>query len=212
MSRIKRTDIINDLVNKFGYTFYLEIGVKDPRKNFDQISINNKDGIDPVWKAEPISGNKFEMTSDVFFDRLDKSIKYDLVFVDGLHHSEQIDKDIINSLKHLNWNGTIVLHDCNPIREDMQRYPRVSMQWTGDGWKSILKLRCSRTDLIISVIAADFGCGIIRRGKQEIYNIDGSIENYLNWKYFSKNRKRILNLVSVERYEKWLKCLKAETR
>jgi len=201
---MNRTDIINSLISKFGYNSYLEIGVKNPKKNFDLILVNNKDGVDPNWKASPANGHKFEMTSDIFFDGLDKDNKYDLIFIDGLHHSEQIDKDIINSLGHLNQNGTIVLHDCNPTTKIMQRRPRISGQWTGDGWESVFKLRCSRSDLNIFVIDVDFGCGIIRRGKQEVYIIDNNIENYLNWEYFNRNRKKILNLISMGEYKEWL--------
>ena len=97
------------------------------------------------------------------------------------------------------------MHDCNPTTVFMQSRPRVSSQWTGDVWKSIFKLRCSRSDLSIFVVDVDFGCGVIRKGKQELYKIDGDIEEYLKWKYFNRNRKEILNLISVEEYKVWLK-------
>ncbi len=202
---MNRTDVINGLVKKYNYTSYLEIGVKNPKNNFDAILIEDKDGVDPEWRRPPISGNKFVMTSDDFFNQIDKDKRYDLVFVDGLHHSEQIDKDTTNSLKHLNSNGTIVVHDCNPTTQTVQARPRTSSRWTGDGWKSVLKLRCFRNDLSIFVVDVDFGCGVIRKGKQELYKIDGDIEEYLKWKYFSRNRKQILNLISVEEYKVWLK-------
>ena len=88
---MNRTDVINGLVKKYNYTSYLEIGVKNPKNNFDAILIEDKDGVDPDWKADPITGGKFSITSDTFFDQLDKDKKYDLIFIDGLHHSKQID-------------------------------------------------------------------------------------------------------------------------
>ncbi len=202
---MNRTDVINGLVKKYNYTSYLETGVKNPKNNFDLIFVKCKDGVDPDWKADPITGGKFVMTSNDFFGQLNKDKRYDLIFIDGLHHSEQIDKDIINSLKHLNSNGTIVVHDCNPATQAIQARPRTTSRWTGDGWKSVLKLRCFRNDLIIFVVDTDFGCGVIRRGRQELYNIDGSFEDHLKWKYFSNNRKEILNLISIEEYKIWLK-------
>lgn len=199
----KRTDIINSLIKKYNYKSYLEIGIKNPRKNFDLILIKNKDGVDPVWKLDPLVGNKFEVDSDNFFAELERDKKYDIIFIDGLHYNKQIDKDIINSLKHLKDDGIIMLHDCNPTKKFMQDIPRRSSQWTGDGWKSVFKLRCLRSDLNVFVVNCDFGCGVIRKGKQELYNIDDDIQNYLNWDYFDKNRKKILNLISVEEYKKW---------
>ena len=39
---------------------------------------------------------------------------FDCVFIDGLHTYNQVKKDIHNSLKYLNINGIIMLHDCLP--------------------------------------------------------------------------------------------------
>ncbi len=202
---MNRTDVINGLVKKYNYKSYLEIGIKNPGSNFNLILAESKDGVDPNWKSNLLSGNKFVMTSDDFFNQVDRDKRYDLIFIDGLHHFEQIDKDIVNSLKHLNDNGTVVMHDCNPTTVFMQARPRTSSRWTGDGWKSVLKLRCFRNDLSIFVVDTDFGCGVIRRGRQELYKIDVDIEECLKWKYFNRNRKEILNLISVEEYKVWLK-------
>ncbi|KKN60593.1 hypothetical protein LCGC14_0530330 [marine sediment metagenome] len=201
---MNRTGVINGLVKKYNYTSYLEIGVKNPKNNFDVILIEDKDGVDPEWRRPPVSGNKFVMTSDDFFNQIGKDKRYDLVFIDGLHHFEQIDKDIVNSLKHLNDNGTVVIHDCNPTIVSMQSRPRIAGRWTGDGWKSVFKLRYFRNDLSIFVVNVDFGCGVIRRGKQELYKTDVDIEECLKWKYFNRNRKEILNLIGVEEYKKWI--------
>jgi hypothetical protein len=42
------------------------------------------------------------MTSDEFFE-INKST-YDIIFIDGLHIDEQVERDIINGLKILNLN------------------------------------------------------------------------------------------------------------
>ena len=68
----------------------------------------------------PISGNQYIQESDDYFSSLDKTIKYDLIFIDGLHLEHQVDKDINNSLNHLSENGVIIIHDCNPITERRQ--------------------------------------------------------------------------------------------
>jgi hypothetical protein len=190
---MNRTDVINHLIKKYDYKSYLEIGIKNPKSNFDLVSVEDKDGVDPEWRYDPATGNKFVMTSDEYFMKFNKS--YDLIFIDGLHYSKQLDRDIINSLACLKENGTIVVHDCNPATEKLQSNPP---RGTGDCWKSIFKLRCFDPNLSIFVVDIGHGCGVIRKGQQELYKTNGEIEDCLNWEYFDRNRKEMLNLVSFE--------------
>ena len=63
------------------------------------------------------------MTSNRFFSQLDqekilyKNIRFDVIFIEGLHLAEQVDRDISNALRYLKDDGFIVLHDCNPPLE-----------------------------------------------------------------------------------------------
>ena len=66
------------------------------------------------------------MPSDEFFaNRAAASDRtpYDLVFIDGLHVADQVERDIVNSLLNLAPAGTIVLHDCNPTTESARPTP-----------------------------------------------------------------------------------------
>jgi hypothetical protein len=198
---MKRTDVINLIIEKFKYKTYLEIGVKNPASNFDKIKIAQKDGVDPSWRRNPVTGNKYEMTSDKFFKKFKKS--YDIIFIDGLHYYVQTDKDIHNSLDCLNPNGTIVLHDCNPIEKVMQNQPRTVSRWTGDVWKTIFKLRCQHPDIQIFTVDTDYGCCVVRGGKQKTLKLN--IDKCLNWEFFEKNRKRVLNLIGIKEFKQWLR-------
>jgi hypothetical protein len=117
---------------------------------------------------------------------------FDLIFVDGLHLHEQTLKDIENSLKHLNPNGRIVVHDCLPINERMQGREYLLDEWCGDVWKSIAILRTTRDDLQIKTYDMDFGCAVIKRGKSEKI---ASSPDMLTWQHFSMHKSRILNVV-----------------
>ncbi len=108
-----RTDIINFFMKKFMYETYLEIGVRDVNLNFNKIIANEKIGVDPN-----MNDVQFTMTSDVFFMQNKKM--FDLIFIDGLHESGQVYRDIHNSLNALNVGGTIIMHDCNPTKEIIQ--------------------------------------------------------------------------------------------
>lgn len=194
-----RTQLINSLISRYGYKDYLEIGVNTPAQpgwNFDSVKIKNKDGVDPDSKTKA----NFIMTSDEFFDNhINK--KYDIIFVDGLHIFEQAYRDIVNSLKWLNENGTIVVHDCNPTSEITQRRERASSVWHGDVWKAILKLRSENENLEIYTVNTDEGCAIIRSGRQKLINIQDKEYAY-TYNFFNKNRKEILNLVSIKEFKK----------
>ena len=186
-SKIQRTNVLNTLVEKFNYQSYLEVGQGRKGLNFRWINCPTKIGVDPNKKFNAA----FQMTSDEFFDQNTDS--FDLIFIDGLHHADQVERDILNSLKVLNKNGTIVVHDCNPINETWQIVPRESETWTGDVWKAWVKLRATRQDLKMYVINVDFGCGIIRKGKQVTINIPEE----LTYKMLDENRKDFLNLVDI---------------
>jgi hypothetical protein len=192
-----RTEIINELIQKYGYQNYLEIGVNTPSQpgyNWVGVKSKIKHGVDPNVDTT------YRMTSDDFFDN-HVSEKYDIVFVDGLHIFEQAYRDIINSLKWLSPNGTIVVHDCNPIEEITQRRERASDAWHGDVWKAIIKLRMEEAELTISTVDTDEGCAIIRRGNQILLPAFSDEDPY-DYSFLERRRVESLNLISVEDFKK----------
>jgi adenosylhomocysteine nucleosidase len=89
-------DLINNYLSKKENKKYLEIGVWFGG-TFSQIKADVKDSVDPDGTKNP----KFPVTSDEFFQNHAPKLnyKYDVIFIDGLHHTEQVDQDIYNSLK-----------------------------------------------------------------------------------------------------------------
>lgn len=194
---IKRTAILNTLIEKFHYQSYLEIGQGRKQDNFDWIECKTKTGVDPDKTLEAA----YPLTSDEFF-ALNKN-SFDLIFIDGLHHAGQVEKDILNALKVLNNKGTIVVHDCNPKTEEMQIVPQQQATWTGDGWKTWVKLRATRPDLKMYVIDVDFGCGIIQKQGKTLEPIRANRQ--MSYSVFAKNRKKLLNLIDVSDFLRSLK-------
>ena len=198
----KRYDLINFLINEYDFKDYLEIGVNDG-SCIRKINIENKDGVDPSPNSEigfgdPVPEINYQITSDEFFNNYAYK-KYDIIFIDGLHHSDQVDKDIQNSLKYLNDGGFILLHDCNPPEYEVQLVPRQTGIWNGDVWKSIVKLRCTDPSLEINVVDTDWGVGVIRRGNSEIYT-KNNLNECLEWDYLDLNRDELLNIISVDEF------------
>jgi hypothetical protein len=183
-----RTEIINHLIKKIDAKSYLEIGVREPEGNYNKIVCENKVAVDPV----PLGTGIIALTSDAFFKQNQET--FDVIFIDGLHVAEQVERDIINSLAVLNPGGYIVCHDMNPTEELMQRVPIETMgAWTGDCWKAWVKLRSERKDLVMSVLDTDFGVGVITRGEQELVSLNGLGLTYTN---LDANRQKWLNLVT----------------
>ena len=170
-----KTYIINYLAKKINAKKYLEIGI-DQRATFDNIDIPFKVGVDPYVD----SPGTVQQTSDDFF--IANNEKFDLIFIDGLHHVDQVYRDIINSLGCLNPDGIIVCHDMLPTSEDMQITPFRGGMWTGDCWKAFVNLRQTREDLEMFTIDVDMGLGVIRRGKQDKVRVDREV-NYENFTY-----------------------------
>ncbi len=197
-------DLINYYLSKFQNKYYLEIGIHTGF-TFNQIHADLKDSVDP----DQALGAKYKVTSDEFFEKIAPTLdyKYDVIFIDGLHHSEQVDKDIENSLKYLNTNGVIVLHDCNPPNEMRQRVPADfdiwKYGWNGDVWKSILNFRKKYSHLNFNtfVINTDEGLGVILPNRNGIPLDEQLIEHdNLDYEFFDKNRKEILNLITIEEF------------
>jgi hypothetical protein len=200
---MQRFDIINYFIDKFNFVNYLEIGVYRG-ENIRKIKAIHKDGVDPGVEGEMVPEVNYRMTSDDFFELIKdhEDIKYDIIFIDGLHHSDQVDKDIVNSLNHLVDNGVIVLHDCSPEKEEYSLVPRISGPWNGDVYKSVLRFRQKYNHTFFTV-DTDCGCGVIINDNSGLNLCDKEILNkgLDSWGYFDPNRKQLLNLLTIDEFK-----------
>jgi SAM-dependent methyltransferase len=192
---LTRTNILNTLVQRYGHSSYLEIGLGLSAANFDWVRCRTKVGVDPDKSLKAA----YPMTSDEFFAQ--NKATFDLIFIDGLHHADQVERDILNALQVLNENGSILVHDCNPTSREMQVIPRSQRVWTGDVWKAWVKLRSKRPDLKMYVINAESGCGLIRRGRQATIELPET----LTYEGLAENREKWLNLVEPNAFLEDLK-------
>jgi glycosyltransferase involved in cell wall biosynthesis len=123
---------------------YLEIGV-ETGFTFNNVHFltENKTGVDPDPKCS--YPNLIEKTSDSFFEDNKEHTK-DVIFIDGMHQTEYILRDINNSIKILNAEGKIFIDDILPLTYDEQlKIPnrhyyengilKYGEPWTGDVWK-----------------------------------------------------------------------------
>ena len=183
---MKRTEIINQIIKEKGYSSYLEIGLGEGA-NFKNVVCEMKVGVDPavdiVKFAHFRSDGQFgQVTSDIFFEHCED--KFDLIFIDGLHHSEQVERDIINSWNVLNPNGTILIHDIKPLDEKTQRVPREQVQWTGDVWRAWFGLKKAYPKLKLSYIDERVGLGVIEKSRHKIEA--GFVDNEITYSEYDE--------------------------
>lgn len=192
---MKRDEILNNFIQERGYTTYLEIGIHDTKNNFDKILCTTKIGVDPDINAHAT----YVMTSDEFFKH--NEMKFDIIFIDGLHEAHQVYKDIQNSLKVLQPSGIIMLHDCNPISmqgaKDYEDFPLEDYgkySWNGDCWKALVKYRFE-SDYLVYTLNHDEGCGIIdtRHGSEVDKRHKYSIGE-MTYSMLEKDRNYLLGL------------------
>ena len=185
-SNLTRSLIVNDIIERKKYETYLEIGC-DKNILFNSVKIKKKIGIDPV------SGGNIRISSDNFFKN--NQDKFDLIFIDGLHQYEQVKRDVYNSLKFLNDNGVILLHDCMPSSFMRQAPKRSSNIWNGDVWKNIVEFR-TLDQIDTYTIYADHGIGLILKRKNR-NKLLLKIESFdkLKFQDYYKNYKLFLIIV-----------------
>jgi hypothetical protein len=212
---------------------YFEIGVQTGLCFF-KIKADNKVAIDPsfaikltkrikayITNSSNFNNKFFEITSDDFFSQQRDYIKtiggIDVIFIDGLHLFEQVVLDIENSLKYLNKGGIILVHDCNPLSESaaIRAYtsdevremnpPGWANIWNGDVWKTIVKIRSTRSDLDIRVFNTDHGVGVIRVGiPDRVLALNERQLEQLTYQDLHNNREEYLNLKGSEEFQHFI--------
>lgn len=193
MNRIK---IIQSYIDKLQAKKYLEIGVQGGHC-FTEIKCETKVGVDP---DENSRATVFKTSDDFFAENKEK---FDVIFIDGLHHADTVYRDIMNSLDCLSEGGVILMHDCLPTNEFMQLIPLTTQnEWTGNTWEAYVKVRQERGDLSQFVVNCDWGVGVIQRGSQQKLVINNMEVNYQN---FAQHNEKWLNLISVEQFENMMK-------
>jgi len=131
---------------------------------------------------------------------LTNDVRFDVIFIDGLHLAEQVDRDIKNSLEYLKEDGFLVLHDCNPptewhAREDYYYEDTpAGGYWNGTTWKAFQKWRYN--DSVTSCcIDTDWGVGVISK-KHHIGKAVESKNEFYEYNVLNKDRAALLNLTA----------------
>jgi hypothetical protein len=168
---------------------YLEIGCGDD-VCFSRIRAPRRVGVDPK------SGGTIRATSRDFFASNRQT--FDLVFVDGLHHHEQVIEDVRNALQVLSPRALVVLHDCLPLSCVAQYREQSQNIWNGDVWKAMVEIRTwPAVDACTCLI--DHGMGIvIPRPNTDRLDLGGKSPVELTFDDLAADYRRLLRVVDYE--------------
>ncbi len=219
----EQAQLINKLLSRFNrQTSYLEIGV-DQGRTFRKINCGNRDGIDPYGSYDV----KYRMTSEMFFalNKIFFHKTYDVIFIDAAHLSLIVNIEIEECFKILNPGGYIVLHDTDPLIKKSAEliegnivsylrgisYPHnqshtdslAGMAYNGDVWRSVAQIRMNQPNIQVFTVNC-FCCSVLKKGKQKNMMKKVPFEK-LDWEFFEKHRKQILNPIDFSKIETILK-------
>jgi glycosyltransferase involved in cell wall biosynthesis len=169
----ERHIIINVLTKQ--YHNYLEIGIENGY-TFSKTHFLHKVGVDPDPKCDTLDNVEIhKCTSDDYFNNINisdnesidsddcieniKPLNFDVIFIDGMHHCENVLRDFNNSINVLTNDGIIFVDDCIPSNYNEQlKIPikhhyennilKYDEEWTGDVWKFMYHLLKNYKDKI----------------------------------------------------------------
>jgi hypothetical protein len=204
-----RVRVVNAELRRFARPRYLELGI-DTGVLFLHVRAHRKVGVDPQsrvprwkWYLHPntlIRGSYFRTTSDRFFDALDPSAGFEVIFVDGEHSFAQSRRDVERALAHLAPDGVILIHDCNPPTAGAASPDSADAgggPWCGEVWKTIIELRATRPELSVRTLDADFGIGVVRRGHGARLELTPAAIDSMAYADLERDRAGLLGLVPV---------------
>jgi hypothetical protein len=170
-------DLLADIHANFKPRAYMEIGVATGKSLALAKAETRTLGVDPasgerdrlIYHSPLNTPQLYRMTSDDFFASHDLRSEmgqpcFDVAFIDGLHHFDQVLRDFINVEQFAGPDSIVLIHDCLPVDPRVATRERSTAFWTGDVWKIIPCLRAVRPDLeIITLPLAPAGLALVRR-------------------------------------------------
>lgn len=163
--------VILDILKKVNCQKYLELGIyKGDTISKASAFINKTVGVDIIDHIGPNKQFHFvNSTTDDFFNKNKEN--FDVIFIDADHKYESCVKDFENSLKILNYNGFIFIHDTDPISEKYTDFG-----YCGDSFKINKYIYDKYPELdLITLPLTEAGLSIIKRKNENRYNLYNKI-------------------------------------
>jgi hypothetical protein len=219
-------DRLKELAKVNAAKSYLEIGVADG-KTFLHVDFDLKHAVDPKFRFDTRNHESerckfFETTSDDFFLYFANSkVKYDIIFLDGLHTFEQTFRDICSTQAHCHDRTIWLIDDVYPSdafsalpSEALSRKFRKLQHgsgkgpWHGDVFKTMFAIHDFFPNLSYRTVVRQGNpqAVVIRRPRKDFAPRFGSLETISRLGYFDfLEEQALLNVASDEEMLTWLK-------
>jgi hypothetical protein len=219
-------DRLKELAKVNAAKSYLEIGVADGR-TFLHVDFDLKHAVDPKFRFDTRNHESerckfFETTSDDFFLYFANSkVKYDIIFLDGLHTFEQTFRDICSTQAHCHDRTIWLIDDVYPSdafsalpSEALSRKFRKLQHgsgkgpWHGDVFKTMFAIHDFFPNLSYRTVVRQGNpqAVVIRRPRKDFAPRFGSLETISRLGYFDfLEEQALLNVASDEEMLTWLK-------
>lgn len=199
---MERHRVIQSILDLYINPKYLEIGVEQG-VTFHKLRAAMKYAVDPQFNfdannAAKVNSNSryFEVSSDKFFVELNWDVKFDVIFLDGLHTFDQTLRDLMNAAAHLANGGVIVIDDVMPVSfassigslTDLYAYrraiPSTDSTWMGDVYKLVFFIANAMPSFSYASVQENRNQTLLWRKKREVpFGVQLKIETIASMSY-----------------------------
>ncbi len=215
---IRRDQAVQGLLSLFDQPSYLEVGVSKG-VTFHSVIAPRKVAVDPDFKfdlkvAKDTHPNAeyHEVTSDEYFGSIiGPDDKFHVIYLDGLHTSEQTLRDLFNAIFYLDENGVILIDDVRPPTHlasipdrntfrQVRRYTGSQQKsWMGDVYRCIYFLDTFMQQMEHRTILENHGQTVVWRKRRS--RVDERTIRDVGEKSFENlvNEQQIFRLASFQK-------------
>ena len=137
---------------------------------------------------------------------MQRGLRFDLVFVDPFHTYACSLRDIVYALQLIKPEGIVLIHDCDPPKEEIAGPEFRHGDWCGVTYAAYLDLLLQAADLQYVTVDTDYGCGIISKiSRPGLFDMEVDAALRSEWQkleltqkfgFFERNRRQLLHLIS----------------
>jgi hypothetical protein len=214
---MRKFDIARMLAKKFAYTSYLEIVTPSTGGTYAQVDREQLTQRMRLMYRRPAAfsdgelidfGTTKEDAEELYFEVMQRGLRFELVFVDPFHTYACSLRDIVYALQLTKPEGIVLIHDCDPPNEEIAGPEFRHGDWCGVTYVAYLDLVLQAQGLHYVTVDTDYGCGIISKtARPELFDkeVDAALRS--EWQkleltrkfgFFERNRLQLLHLISPE--------------
>ena len=211
-SKIRKSDIVNQLIQCYGFERYFEYNKPRCEMAFNEVACPHQEVVFIPEVALDAYANQalmadceraakaFDSNATLKVDELLSHFgerRFDIIFFDPAHVRPLVDTTLKLLPRLLARDGLLVVHDCNPSDPELVGPNPRPGAWFGDTYKAFANFHLHNPGRSITV-DEDFGVGIILNRD---LNLDYSDEFDVAYEVFSSDRTKHNGLINHKEFQ-----------